>query len=112
MNRQQKLAAAEVLERAGLVLSLPEWWTHSYYARDEKGNALFASEEEAVCFCAKGACLAAAHDYDLGRAAGVALANFLDCSDAAIFNNTPGRTNTEVSQAMLACAEKLRKDAA
>lgn len=111
MNRKEKLAAADVLERAGLVLSLPEWWTTAAFARNERGAPILSDEKGAICFCAVGAIEAAA-GCAVSRKAALAESALHDAVRGLIVDFNDTSTNTEVSHAMLACAEKLRAEAA
>lgn len=107
-----KLEAAQILENAGLVLSLPEWWTQGVSARDKSGNVTGSLADGACCFCAVGAIVAQRES--LVDMTTRTAQNWLDsyCKYRQVdFNDTPGRTNTEVASLLLDAADELRSQA-
>lgn len=57
---------SDILKKARALLSDEKKWTTGFYARDNEGNFVYASDDQAVCFCAIGAVKKVMIDEGLG----------------------------------------------
>ena len=94
---------ADKIEAAALVLSLPEWWTQGALARSRSGHKVSYGDRSASCFCAAGALYAAGVS---DRTMYLLLEKKKGL--LGVWNDTPGRTNTEVASFLFDCADELR----
>lgn len=100
---------ADVLDAAADLLEKPKGWTQGAYARDADGRDVNPYEKwrpspEAVCFCLYGAL---AH---VASQAGMEKTPFLvDPLPSTKWNDTPGRTQSEVVAALRAAATSTRQ---
>ena len=98
---------AEVLERAADLIEPEGKWTQDAFARTEKGFPIGPREDNAACFCLRGAIIRAG-DFSTEREFPAAINRALRLSTAARavrWNDAPGRTQSEV-------VAKLREAAA
>ena len=98
--------AADLLEAAGAVVWLPEWWTKNRWAADSLGRSCISSEADACAFCAIGALEAASAHQGLFFHARTALQNYVH-RDVTVFNDHAS-SNEDVATAMFRAADALR----
>ena len=105
--------AADLLENAGAVLWLPEWWTTEISASDKGGRHTGIFDLEACRFCASGALTAARVETRVSSRvssmASVAMDDqvgmyYVDFNDRA-------KNSKQVAIAMFLAADKLRRGA-
>lgn len=104
---------ADILERAAVRLSKPGAWTQGSYARTVRGHRIGPCCGPAVCWCAEGALIA---ESDSDEAARQALEATLPPPPEGArtiphWNDTAGRTQSEVVQALRDAAAKARDHA-
>ena len=101
--------AIEILASARNLLASPERWTQGAAARNSAGKHVAPSDPDATCFCAAGAIYRAAYDHNgitaVPRIENVhhLLARYIApdgydsiYSVAGDWNDTPGRTHSEI----------------
>lgn len=94
--REALLATAELIGRPGA-------WTQGGYARDADGWPVDAEDNDAVCWCPLGA-VKEVSSGDTRKAAEAFLEKAAGCYPPS-FNDTPGRTQSEVVALCLRAAE-------
>jgi hypothetical protein len=105
---------AEILERAADLIEPKGAWTQGYHARDDEGNPVRPGDRAAVCWCMWGAIIARKTDWHDYEAAVDCLYGILPRPESAAantmaaFNDQPGRTQSEVVQALRDAAAKAR----
>ena len=109
MSKTINHQAADLLEAAGAVLWLPEWWTKETAASDKDRHFTHVFDPEACRFCASGALTAAGGATGVRSLAGVAMSdqvgmNYVDFNDRA-------KNSKQVAIAMFRAADKLREEA-
>lgn len=108
------MSIAEILTKAKELISVPERWTQSTYARDQYGCHINATNPAATCWCSLGAIRRAARDARLHQMFEDehAAKHYLECALGnryiAAFNDAPERTHAEV-MAMFDRAIELAK---
>lgn len=115
MSKAEKLACANKLEAAALVIQVPGWWSQGAEARSDVGFPVPFSGWGATCFCAIGAYKAAGggwRDLRGGVDAGWQTLRELAGFSVGAYNDAPGRTAREVASLMLDAADQLRGEAA
>lgn len=112
MSKAEKLACADKLEAAALVIQVPGWWTQGAEARTSGGFRTLHANPEARRFCMLGAYMAAGGGvFDLGYAKMRELVGGTGPVPVSAWNDAPGRTAQEVASLMLDAADQLRGEA-
>lgn len=119
------LSIADVLERAADLIEPEGAWTTRAYARTARGHEIGPEYPGATCFCAMGAIRRAAHNdhvltHGALRLVGTGLPPGRDfyahtggsayAAAVAQWNDAPGRTQTEVVQALRKTASLAREE--
>lgn len=100
-----RLDCADKLEAAAYVVMLPDWHCKGWFARDSEKETCDEDLPRACSFCMLGAYYAAGGKHrDAGWQA------ITDLAGGPSWNDTPGRTSTEVASLMLDAADALRAE--
>lgn len=106
-----QLTAADVLERAADKLTPDGAWTQGDWAKNAEGESVEPTSPDATCWCVRGALAAASGDeYGIYGPASEYVERLVQLP--VHWNDTPGRTQSEVVAKLREAAALARAEAA